>query len=66
MAHKKRPEIPEDELTGFKYFKKVSHLLERLHDAGCARDRAHNRELFMDQYLALLLLFMFNPVCQSL
>jgi hypothetical protein len=39
MAHKKRPEIPEDELQGFKYFKKVSRLLERLHGAGCARDR---------------------------
>jgi hypothetical protein len=66
MAHEKRQKIQEGEVVGFKYFKKVSRLLERLHGAGCARDRAHNRELFMDQYMALLLLFMFNPICQSL
>lgn len=66
MAHPKRPKIEEDDLAGFKYFKKVSALLARLHDAGCARDKAGNRQLHMDQYLALLLLFMFNPICQSL
>ena len=66
MAHKKRHEIQEDEVVGFKYFKKVTRLLERLHEAGCRRDRAGNRDLHMDQYMALLLLFMFNPICQSL
>jgi hypothetical protein len=66
MAHEKRHEIQEHEVVGFKYFKKMSHLLERLHGAGCARDRAHNRDLHMDQYMALLLLYMFNPICQSL
>ena len=66
MAHKKRHEIQEDEVVGFKYFKKVTRLLERLHEAGGERDRAHNRDLHMDQYMALLLLFMFNPICQSL
>jgi len=66
MSHPKRHEIQEDELVGFKYFKKISRLLARLHDAGCARDRAGNRELHMDQYVALLLLFLFNPICDSL
>jgi hypothetical protein len=66
MAHKKRHEIQEDEVVGFKYFKKVTRLLERLHEAGCQRDRAHNRDLHMDQYMALLLLFLFNPICVSL
>ena len=66
MGQLKRHKIVEDDLTAFKYFKKIDALLGRLHDAGCARDRAGNRELFMDQYLALLLLFMFNPICQSL
>jgi hypothetical protein len=43
----------------------VLGLLEKLHDTACARDRAHNRVLHMDQH-ALLLLWMFNPICSSL
>ena len=66
MSHPKRRKIEERDLAGFKYFKKISRLLERLHDAGCGRDRAGNRRLHMDQYMALLLLFMFNPICESL
>ena len=53
-------------MVGFKYFKMLSGLLERLHEAGCQRDRAHNRILHMDQYVSLLLLYMFNPICVSL
>lgn len=60
------PAICERDIRGLKHFKKVLGLLENLHDAACARDRAHNRLLHMDQYAALLLLFMFNPVCSSL
>jgi hypothetical protein len=66
MAPKKREHPREEDLHGFKYFKKLLRLSEKLQDAGCARDKAHNRELFMDQYVTLLLLYMFNPVCQSL
>lgn len=36
-------------------------LLETLHDSGCARDTAGNRELFFDQYVALMLVAMFSP-----
>lgn len=66
MAGKKRDELNEDSLHGFKYFKILAGLLESLHQAGCARDRAHNRILHMDQYLILLLMYMFNPICSSL
>jgi len=62
----KREKIKASQLQGFKYFKVLSGLLERLHDAGCQRDRAHNRTLHMDQYVSLLLLYMFNPICTSL
>jgi hypothetical protein len=62
----KREKIKESQLQGFKYFKVLSGLLERLHTAGCQRDRAHNRTLHMDQYVSLLLLYMFNPICASL
>jgi len=64
--HQKRHEIEEQELQGFKYFKVLSPLLEKLHEVGCERDRAHNRLLHMDQYVSLLLLYMFNPICTSL
>jgi hypothetical protein len=66
MAGKKRDKLNEDSLQGFKYFKILAGLLESLHQAGCARDRAHNRILHMDQYLTLLLMYMFNPICSSL
>ena len=62
----KKQEINESDLQGFKYFKRLSQLLERLHIAGCQRDRAGNRILHMDQYMTLLLLCMFSPVSKSL
>lgn len=62
----KREKIKESQLQGFKYFKAIGGLLESLHDAGCQRDRAGNRQLHMDQYMSLLLLYMFNPICTSL
>jgi hypothetical protein len=62
----KREKIKESQLVGFKYFQMLSGLLERLQEAGCQRDRAHNRTLHMDQYVSLLLLYMFNPICTSL
>lgn len=62
----KRKKIKESDLQGFKYFKILTSLLEGLHGAGCQRDRAHNRTLHMDQYISLLLLYMFNPICTSL
>ena len=61
-----REKIKESQLVGFKYFQMLSGLLERLQEAGCQRDRAHNRTLHMDQYVSLLLLYMFNPICTSL
>jgi hypothetical protein len=66
MARKKREEIRSSDLEGFKYFKKIAKLLEPVHMAGCERDRAHNRDLHMDQYMLLMLLYMFNPICVSL
>ena len=66
FVSKKRHKIKDSELQGFKYFKPISGLLESLHDASCQRDRAGNRTLNMDQYMSLLLLYMFNPICTSL
>lgn len=66
MANKCRPEVREKNLQGFKYFDRLLPLLERLHFVGTARDKAGNRELFFDQYAALLLLYFFNPIVSSL
>ena len=62
----KREKVKEEQLQGFKYFKAIAGMLESLHEAGCQRDRAGNRLLHMDQYMSLLLLYMFNPICTSL
>ena len=66
MGRKNRKKPTEKDLKGFKYFKVISKLLESLHGTACQRDRAHNRILHMDQYITLLLMYMFNPVCESL
>ena len=61
-----RPPIGERDLVGFKYFQLILPLLDRLHEQGCARDKAHNRCLHYDQYIALQLLFFFNPIVHSM
>ncbi|MFW6154825.1 MAG: hypothetical protein ACOC95_06370 [Planctomycetota bacterium] len=66
MGHKKRDKSESVDLKGFQYFKLLAGMLKTLHDTGCERDRAHNRTLHMDQYMTLLLMFMFNPICSSL
>lgn len=66
MSRKRRKKIAEHELSGLKYFDKLASLLERLHEDGCARDKAGNRELHFDQYCMLILLYLFNPVVSSL
>ena len=62
----KREDIKEHQLQGLKYFKALDGLLNGLHEAGCKCDKAGNRLLHMDQYMSLLLLYMFNPICTSL
>src|SRR5258708_12723112 len=66
MAAKKKAKLQAKDLRGFKYFKLMNPLLERLHDVGTQRDRAGNRQLFFDQYCAYILLFLFNPIVTSL
>lgn len=58
--------IRDRDVQGVKYLDRVLPLLKRLHLAGCVRDKAGNRDLHMDQYCVLILLFMFSPVVDSL
>jgi hypothetical protein len=66
MAGHQREEIRERDIKGLKYFQDLLPLFERLHEVGCQRDKAGNRELFMDEYCVLVLLFLFNPIVTSL
>jgi IS4 transposase len=66
MPKQRRADVTAKDLQGFKYFRTLLPLLERLHNVGTARDRAGNRQLFYDHYAALLLLYFFNPVLTSL
>jgi hypothetical protein len=61
-----RPDVTAGDVTGLKYFEKLAPLLERLHEVGCQRDKAGNRELHYDELCLLLLLGLFNPVVDSL
>src|SRR4026207_499202 len=58
--------ITEEQLRGLKHFKRLSPLLDRLHEVGTDRDRAGNRQLFFDQYCKLVLLYLFNPLISSM
>jgi hypothetical protein len=66
MGSQAKEAIAESDITGMKYFDKLAPLLARLRDAGCERDRSRNRQLHMDQYCLLILLYLFNPICSSL
>lgn len=60
------PDIRAAELQGLKFFKKIRPLLDSLHEIGTARDKSCNRDLHMDQYGVLVLMWMFNPILTSL
>ena len=66
MAGKKKARLRERDVGGMKHLQKLLPLLDRLHDVGCERDRAGNRQLHFDQYCLLVLLSLFNPVINSL
>lgn len=66
MGRKKDPEIRERDVGGMKMLQKLLPLLDRLHEVGCERDKAGNRQLHFDQYCLLVLLYLFNPIVKSL
>src|SRR5262249_2585155 len=48
-----------------KRLKHLLPLLAPLRDVGCQRDRAGNRELHFDEYVTLVLLYLTNPLIDS-
>ena len=61
-----RPEISAAQLSGFKQLERVAGLLSKLHQVGCDRDKSGNRELHFDDYVLLNLLYLFNPLIDSM
>jgi hypothetical protein len=55
-----------DDLRGMKQLRRVAQLLSGLHEAGCDRDQAGNRELHFDDYVLLVLLYLMNPLIDSM
>lgn len=64
MAKAKGEEVVR--LQGRRLIEPAQRALQRLHSVGTQRDRAGNRKLFFDQYIALLLLYFFTPTLTSL
>lgn len=63
----KRKKIDQDtKLEGLKDLRAIAKLLEPLHQIGTSRDKAGNRDLHMDQYCLLVLMWLYNPVIDSL
>lgn len=61
-GRKKKEPICEKDVQGLKYINKFLPLFESFHHVNAH----HNRELYFDQYITLILLYFFNPVLTSL
>jgi hypothetical protein len=61
-----KADSPPVVLQGTRLVRRMRSLLERLHEVGTARDKAGNRRLFFDDYVALLLVYFFTPAIGSL
>ena len=66
MSEPVEREIVIGDLHGIKRLRRVAGLLSRLHDVGCGRDKAANRALHFDDYVLLILLYLFNPLIDSM
>jgi len=66
MARRRSQRIDARDLTGFKYFRVLHNLFDRLHDHATERDIAGQRRLFFDEYAILFLLYYFNATVDSL
>jgi hypothetical protein len=55
-----------EDIQGFKYFKVLAKLTEHLREAYRDPKHPNKRVLHYDQYIALILVYMFNPACDSL
>lgn len=66
MGKKHPAPLNAKDVKGLKYFRSLQPLLQRLHGVGAERDVAGNRNLHMDQYCMLILIWLFSPIVDSL
>lgn len=57
--------IDPRQVQGLKRLRHILPLLASLHEVGCERDEAGNRELHFDEYVTLVLLWLFDPMLGS-
>ena len=65
MAHDVGVELADKDVS-LKMVSRVLPLLDKLHDCGTERDTAGNRTLFFDDYAKLALVYLFNPLIDSI
>ena len=58
--------LGEKDIVCLGHLKRVFTLLDSLREIGCERDRAGNRQLHFDDYVKLVLLYVWNPAIQSM
>jgi hypothetical protein len=58
-------QIDPRQIGGIKRLRHLLPLLADLHEVGCERDAAGNRKLHFDEYVTLVLLYLFNPLIDS-
>jgi hypothetical protein len=65
MASDSEKPLDPKQIGGIKRLRHLLPLLAPLHDVGCERDTAGNRELHFDEYVTLVLLYLMNPLIDS-
>ena len=64
--HGPPPVLKESDVVCLGHLRRVLPLLAPLRQVGRARDKAGNRQLFFDDYVKLVLLYLWNPLIDSL
>jgi hypothetical protein len=65
MAADLKKALDPRQIGGIKRLVHLLPLLADLHDVGCERDAAGNRKLHFDEYVTLVLLYLLNPLIDS-
>jgi len=58
--------LQEKDIHCLGHLKRVFTLLDSLRQCGCQRDKAGNRQLFFDDYVKLMLVYIWNPAITSM
>jgi hypothetical protein len=61
----KKEKIDPRRLAHLKKLRELLPVLGSLREVGCRRDAAGNRDLHFDEYVTLVLLYLFNPIIDS-